>query len=155
MKTKELISKLNGMPNIESFTRGSGIYIYNLEGEMIGWVSTDYLGAVDTNNADLDTMKNKVEFVKLLFEYASTPLNEREDESKFRVKMLPEIVNCYAYLNQSKRSKNIFLDDSDENDYVQTVFTKPEYDKLQQKYHDWLPKFNENDPHFELLEEDK
>lgn len=92
---------------------------------------------------------------KLAYKYSRTPINEREDELKFRVKMLPEIVNCYAYLNQSKRSKNIFLDDSDENDYVQTIFTNSEYEKLQQKYHEWLPKFDEKDPHFEFLEEEK
>ena len=53
MKTKELISKLNGMPNIESFTSISGIDVYNLEREMIGWVSTDELGVVDTTDKDI------------------------------------------------------------------------------------------------------
>ena len=33
MKTKEFISKLNGMPNIESFKSISGINVYNLGGK--------------------------------------------------------------------------------------------------------------------------
>lgn len=153
MKTKEFISKMNEVASTAIDTLNTGINIYNLDGKTAGWVSIDDFGTVDTSYKNIGTMKNKEEVVKLMFDYALTPLNEREDEPKFRVKMLPKIVNCYAYLNQSKRSKNIFLDDSDENDYVQTIFTKLEYEKLQQKYSEWLPKFDEKDPHFEFLEE--
>ena len=155
MKTKELISKLNGMPNIESFTSISGIDVYNLEREMIGWVSTDELGVVDTTDKDIGTMKNREQIIKLLFEYALTPLDEREDELKFRVRMLPGKFNYGTYLNQDKHNKNIFLTGLAETDDTQTVFTKSEYNKLQQKYYDWLPKFDEKDPHFEFLEADK
>lgn len=153
MKTKDFIIKMNEVASTAVDILNTGINIYNLDGKTVGWVSTDDFGTVDTSYKNLDTMKNKEEVVKLLFEYALTPLDEREDELKFRVKMLPEIVNCYAYLNQSKRIKNIFLDDSDENDYVQTIFTNSEYEKLQQKYSEWLPKFDEKDPHFEFLDD--
>lgn len=129
-----------------------GIHIYNLDRELVGWVDVDDFGAVDTSYKDFDTMKNEEEVVKLLFEYALTPLSEREDEIKFRVRILPENMGVDTYLNQDKDSKNIFLNDSHETDGVQTIFTKSEYDKLQQKYHDWLPKFDEKDSHFEFLE---
>lgn len=155
MKTKELISKLNDMPDIESFTRGSGIYIYNLEGKTIGWTFTNEFGLVDTSYIDLIDTKNKEEVVNLLFEYALTPLDEREDELKFRVKMLPEDDDDWEiYLNLNKSDNHIFIDDSvngiPDN---QTIFTKSEYDNLQQKCPMWLPKFDEKDPHFEFLEE--
>lgn len=122
--------------------------IYIIDNKILGIISS-YGDAVYVEQDDL------LKLQKLAYKYSRTPIDEREDEPKFRVKMLPEIVNCYAYLNQSKRSKNIFLDDSDENDYVQTIFTNSEYEKLQQKYSEWLPKFDENDPHFDFLEEEK
>ena len=151
MKTKEFISKINEVASAAIDASNTGINIYNFGGEPVCWVSIDDFGAVDTSDTAFDTMKNKEEVDKLIFEYALTPLSEREDELKFRVRFLPGEINFDTYLNQNKDSKNIFLDELDETDDVRTVFTKPEYDKLQQKYRDWLPKFDEKDPHFEFL----
>lgn len=159
MKTKEFISKMDDVAGATTIITSCGtIEVYNLEGKMIGWVSNDKFGVVVTSYIALDNMKNKEEVVKLLFDYALTPLDKRDydDKLKFRVKMLPGKFNGNTYLNQGKRSKDIFLSLPDEDDAdAQTVFTKSEYDKLKQKYHDWLPKFDEKDPHFEFVEEDK
>lgn len=155
MKTKEFISKMDDVAGA-TIISSRGIHIYNRDRELIGWVSVDDFGAVDTSYEDIDTMKNKNEIVNLLFEYALTPLDKREDELKFRVRFISQVIfisgefNCCTYLNQDKDSKNIFLDTPNEIEEVQTIFTKSEYDKLQQ-YHDWLPKFDEKDPHFEFL----
>jgi hypothetical protein len=154
MKTKEFISKMNEIAGATTIS-SKGIHIYNLDRELVGWVDADEFGSVDTSYKSLDDMKNKEEVVKFLFEYALTPLDEREDELKFRVKMLPRENNFDTYLNQDKKGKNIFLDLLDETDDVQTVFTKSEYEKLQQKYSEWLPKFDEKDSHFEFLEADE
>lgn len=155
MKTKEFISKMNEVAGAEIDESNTVINIDFPAGETVGWVSIHDFGAVDTSGMALNNMKNKEEVVKLIFEYALTPLDEREDELKFRVRMLPGGFNWDTYLNQDKDSKNVFLNGLAETDNAQTIFTKSEYDKLQQKYHDWLPKFDKNDPHFEFLEEDK
>ena len=150
MKTKEFISKMNDVAG-DTTISSKGIHIYNLDKELIGWVDVDDFGAVDTSYKSLDNMKNKEEIVKLIFEYASTPLDERTDEPKFRVRML---INYDNFLNQDRRSKDIFLAEPDETDNRQTIFTKSEYEKLQQKYSEWLPKFDKDDPHFEFAEGD-
>lgn len=155
MKTKEFISKMNEVAGTKIDSLNTGIKIYNLDGETVGWVSIDYFGAVDTSYKNLDTMKNKNEIVKLLFDYALTPLDEREDEPKFRIRMMPKEMDFESYLNQHKRNKGIFLSSLDETDNVQTVFTKSEYNKLQQEYSEWLPKFDKKDSHFEFSEADK
>lgn len=151
MKTKEFISKMNEVAGTAKALSGTGINIHNLDGKTVGWVSIDHFGVVDTTYIDLDTMKDKEKIVKLMFEYALTPLSEREDELKFWVRMLPVKSGFNTYLNQDKRNKGIFLEEPDEINGIQTIFTKSEYDKLQQKYRDWLPKFDEKDPHFEFL----
>ena len=147
MKTKEFISKMDDVAGA-TIVSSRGIHIHNLDRELIGWVSVDDFGAVDTSYEDLGTMKNKEEIVKLLFEYALTPLDKREDELKFRVRILP---NKLGFLCFNKLGGNYFVDSDRGIDIIQTIFTKSEYDKLQQKYHDWLPKFNKNDKHFEII----
>lgn len=155
MKTKEFISKMNEVASTAIDILNTGINIYNLDGKTVGWVSIDDFGTVDTSYKNIDTMKNKEEVIKLLFEYALTPLSEREDELKFRVRMLPGEFNYDTYLNQERRNKGISLNEPDEADDFKTIFTKSEYDNLQQKYPMWLPKFDEKDSHFEFLEADE
>ena len=147
MKTKEFISKMDDVAGA-TIVSSRGIHIYNLDRELIGWVSVDDFGAVDTSYEDLGTMKNKEEIVKLLFEYALTPLDKREDELKFRVRILP---NKLGFLCFNKLGGNYFVNSDRGIDIIQTIFTKSEYDKLQQKYRDWLPRFDKNDPHFEII----
>ena len=152
MKTKEFISKMDNVEGVQNSVASRGIiYVYGFDGAELGEVSIDDFGAVDTSDVAFGAMKNKEEFVKLLFDYALTPLSEREDELKFWVRMLPIKSGFNTYLNQDKRNKGIFLEEPDEINGIQTIFTKSEYDKLQQKYRDWLPKFDEKDPHFEFL----
>ena len=110
------------------------------------------LGLISINGFGVAASFEEIDDMDKLFEYALTPSSKREDELKFRVRMLP---NKLGFLNFSKISGDCFVDDGRVIPNIQTIFTKSEYDKLQQKYHDWLPKFDEKDPHFEFLEEDK
>lgn len=88
----------------------------------------------------------------LCAEYAMTPVSKRKDEIKFRVKMLPGEA---SYLNSSDFTESeIFLGDPENTVDVQTLFTKLEWRKLQSKYLDYLPDFDEDDPRFEISEDD-
>lgn len=109
------------------------------------------LGLISINGFGVIASFEEIDGMDKLFEYALTPSSKR-DELKFRVRMLPGEFNCNTYLNQGKRSKEIFLHDPDEADEVQTIFAKSEYDKLQQEYQDWLPKFDKNDKHFKIID---
>ena len=110
------------------------------------------LGLISINGFGVAASFEEIDDMDKLFEYALTPSSKREDELKFRVRMLPGKNNFDTYLNQGKRRKEIFLHDPDETDEVQTIFTESEYNNLQQKYHDRLPKFDKNDPHFEIID---
>ena len=153
MKTKELINKINNIKDINGKIFGDDIYVQDSNEKALCFVTINKFGVICTNFEELDNADNKDEVVKLIFEYALTPLDEREDELKFRVRMLPGKINCDTYLNQGKRSKVVFLGEPDKTDKTQAIFTKSEYDKLQQKYSEWLPKFDKNDSHFEFLDD--
>lgn len=115
--------------------------IYTIDNNMLGMISF-YGDAVYVEQDDL------LKLQKLAYKYSRTPLDEREDELKFLVKMLPEnndYFNSYLY---SDPDGIAIVNDSG------TIFTTSEYDKLQQKYPEWLPKFDKDDPHFEFVEDD-
>lgn len=92
---------------------------------------------VDTSDTELDTMKNK---------------DERDNQPKFRLRLMPEEFNWGTYLNQNRITASIFIDDYENNDYKQTIFTELEYNRIRKNCPDWLPKFDEKDKHFEFLE---
>ncbi len=77
MKTKEFISKMNEVAGVTIDFSTTGILIYNLDGEIVGWVSIYDFGSVDTSAIGLNAMKSKEEIVNLMLEYALTPLGER------------------------------------------------------------------------------
>ena len=77
MKTKEFISKINDVAGVTIDFSITGILIYNLDGEIVGWVSIYDFGSVDTSDIGLNTMKGKEEIVNLMLKYALTPLGER------------------------------------------------------------------------------
>jgi len=90
-----------------------------------------------------------LQFIKafqIILEYTLTPLDEREDTKKYLVHLFP---NEECYLNLDFSSKELKLADSDNMEYCQTEFTEKEYKELQNKYSQWLPKFDKDDVRFE------
>lgn len=154
MKTFELISgllvmgyqvKVNAKLPVET------VIVYTPEGKYAGKVCTKLFGVLSTatwvntsgkSSYDTGDVNNLVD---VLMTYALTPLDKREDTKKYLVKMLPNEEN---YLNQSTTRNHIFFSTSDEAEMYKTQFTEEEYNKLQEQYTNWLPKFDKDDPHF-------
>ena len=147
MKTKELISKIKNRYDYTVAADGTIDIRSAFGGDLLAIVSKERFGVVNTFYAGLENMVDSSELSKMLLEYALTPLSERENV-KFRVRILP---NKLGFLCFNKLGGNYFVDSDRGIDIIQTIFTKSEYDKLQQKYPDWLPKFDKNDPHFEII----
>lgn len=107
----------------------------------------------EANDIGIIPERDRLALQKLAYKYSRTPIDERRDEPKFRVKMLPNDV--YSYLHQSADAKHLFVDSSYRVLTDKTIYTQSEYEQLQQKYPKWLPKFDDTDPHFEFLEDEK
>jgi len=154
MKTKEFIRKMDDVAGAAIALLGTGIHIYSFDGKKVGWVSIDEFGVVDTSYPALDTMKNKEEIVKLMFEYALTPLSKREDEKKYYVHLLPgEDGYLNVDLDSGKVVANFLIDFGLSNYGYKVVFTEEEYNRVQNRYSEYLPKFDENDKRFELVDD--
>lgn len=90
-----------------------------------------------------------------LNEFAMAPASKRPNQPKFRLRFLPGKEHCDTYLNQNIINKYLFIDDGENNEDKQTVFTESEYNRIRKYYLDWLPKFDQNDQHFEFIGEEK
>lgn len=153
MKTKELINKINNIKGINVKIFGDDIYVQDSNEKALGFVTINKFGVICTNFEELDNADNadnKDEIVKLLLGYALTPSDERGSDLKFKVKIF---LGEDAYLNQKREDKGIFISDDIDNSFFKTVFTKSEYEQLRKKYSQWLPKFDKDDPHFEIIGE--
>lgn len=75
-----------------------------------------------------------------------------DNEHLFNVRMLPgSRPDEYLLVLKSDR-KEWFTGCLDTYRDVDELFTEREYRGLQEKYPGWLPKFNKDDPHFEIVE---
>lgn len=167
MKTSFLVSKLKSMgyqvkvkPLVKgkSLMKGNVIFVYTPDGNYAGHVCTKVFGTLSTDTWVATSGKSgyasrKVNnLVEALTTYALTPLDKREDTKKYLVKMLPK---GEYYLNQSMEDKHILFSGRVETDKFKTEFTEEEYNKLQERYAIWLPKFDKDDPHFVEVQDDK
>ena len=73
----------------------------------------------------------KRELFKIATELASTPLDEREDEKKYRLR-LPFCEDNYSYLNQS--GNRFYVADNELLSSAKATFTKSEIEELKEKH---------------------
>lgn len=89
-------------------------------------ICTDYRGF-----GELDK-DNKKELFNLAVELASTPLDEREEDRKYRLRI--PFMNDMGYLNVERGNDDYFLSTKVKSDYFRTIFTESEITELKQKY---------------------
>lgn len=160
MKTSFLILKLKSMgyqvkvkPLVKGkpLMKGEVIFVYTPDGNCVGHVCTRVFGTLNTDTWVTTSGKSHYspcdinDLVEALTTYTLTPLDKREGTKKYLVKMLPK---GYNYLNQNRADNHLFSSRADETDEHKTKFTEKEYNKLQERYAIWLPKFDKDDPHF-------
>lgn len=157
MKTTELVSKLKelGYYHIERKQPGCNaeyLAISTANGYLIATVSEKYYGVLDTDvYAGYNESQEHNAILRIIVEYAMTPLDEREDAKKYLVKLLP-VEEGYLNVDNSLDSDSYYdelsLDTSDGVGDYQTEFTEKEYRELQKKYPQWLPLFDTDDIRF-------
>lgn len=157
MKTKELVSELKEL----------GYFVDRKEGGL----SSEYLAISTADNYLIATISEKYPSVlntdiykgyndnpgasavlRMLIEYSMTPLDEREDTNKYLVHLFP---GEEGYLNLDISSDDLALTDRYNTVGYHTEFTEKEYKELQNKYPQWLPKFDKDDPRFIEVQDGK
>jgi len=155
MKTKELVSELKEIGYfVERKDDGlSSEYLAISTADncyLIATVSEKYYGVLNTDiYAGYNESQEHNAILRIIVEYAMTPLDERKDTKKYLVKLLP-VEEGYLNVDNSldSYSDELSLSDGNEMGDYQTEFTEKEYNELQNKYPHWLPKFDTDDPRF-------
>ena len=119
MKTNELIKKLNDIKGIRAFNK-SFISVLDSDSKCICEIGTigKWLN-IYSNCQD--------EVAKLLFDYYLTPIEEREEEKRYRLKVN---VNNYQCLNFYTVTKSYIISNLSEAERYITKFTQKEIDDM-------------------------
>lgn len=144
MKTKEFIKRVEelGYKIIET-----SLYIsVDKNGATLAMISKEEQYKIETfkifNEACAD------ELFSICFEYARTPIDEREEEEKFYLQKIKsfydeEYDEEYAYLNVTTAAGYYILNNSTQNDCYKTQFTQKEIDKIKEEQHTDLSEFKQ------------
>ena len=120
-------------------TKDIEIYYENHQVAYISWHRRFYVG-ITYKFCDLPKELQEKLF-NLLVEYASTPLEEREEQKRFFLKFKIEIDDDCKYLNYYKEEDELTLDNSPETSSFQTLFTDKELEELKEKFEVTLSDF--------------
>lgn len=144
MQTKEFIKEVEVLGfEVKDF---EGAVHVRIDGEMLLAISKRYEGVLDTDYANFRSLSwvfRKPVF-KLAVEYASTPVDKREEEKEYYIKLIGTAgwCDCIAY---NEKENHYFMSPSYEYLGYKTKFT------LKQIKEYGLPNFADSDL-FELVE---
>lgn len=119
------------------------IIIYDSNGKKVAYVSRYERYAFDTALFAFINLPefNQKSLFNLLVDYASTPLEDREEQERFFLKFKIETDDDCKYLNYYKEEDELTLDNRLETSSFQTLFTDKELEELKEKFEVTLSDF--------------
>ena len=147
MKTSEFIEKALDFKDIDEHEKLNGsILFYENQASLIATVSEKAPMEMSTHYFRFGGMEkySKLEFLTLLYEYAKTPIEEREEPKKYKLrhKLVKDSYLNY-YLGYIKDENELRFSNSHETGSFKTAFTIQEWETLtEQTWEDLLLQFN-------------
>ncbi|UXR34301.1 hypothetical protein MUA41_07960 [Staphylococcus simulans] len=135
MKTKEFIASVQNM----GFKIAKGVSLISVKNELnetLAYVDEEYTESMSTVYRNFVRLadEEKENLFKVIVEYASTPLEKREEEKQYYIKH-PGLSRAFAYLNYRRFRNEWYLSAKYEDDIAKTQFTLEE---LPEFVHEWL-----------------
>lgn len=137
MKTKEFIRKVKKLGFNVNVKNIKGIWIENSNGSNVAYVCRYKMYEFDTVFFAFENIPElkKVSLFNLLVEYASTPLDEREEPQKFYLQLTTLIATgTENYLNHNTTNGSFVLSGRCQTPKWQTQFTQAEIDEMKEKF---------------------
>ena len=146
MRTSEFIEKVLEFKDIDKHERENGVIrFYDNQVSLIAVVSEKEPMKMNTCFLRFGYMKKytKLEFLTLLYEYAKTPLEEREEPKKYKLKhKLIKEEGEEGYLNYIINKKELIFSTDAETRYTKATATIQEWESLtEQTWEDLLLQF--------------
>ena len=143
MKTIEFIEKALASEYVEQYEiTDESILLLDKRNDPIATVSFTEVMGIDTRYWSFNCMDNssKNEMLDLLCEYAKTPLEEREESNKYKLKH--KLARGYSYLNYDEHCKELRFSTEKQIGVFKTAFTIQEWESLtEQTWEDLLLQF--------------
>lgn len=154
LTTKEFIKEVQEL-GLKTLEKSDSILIYDGYYQA-ACVYKNELFSINTSYAAFDNLSEELQekLYSLIDEYASTPIDEREEQERFFLKFKIETDDDCNFLNYDKNDDEPTLDNSLETSNFQTRFTQKEIDKIKEKFGLTLSDF-EQIPVDEYCEEDE
>ena len=139
MKYSEFIREVEKM-GLNTTTVNGCVEVLNKYGEMLLYVDMDYDFSISTEYTSFDELdfdeldkEIKKKLFNLAVELASTPLDEREDEKRYRLR-LPFITDHRAYLNGFRNGFFVGNKSNVNKHKTKIIFTESEIEELKRKH---------------------
>lgn len=129
MTTTELLEKAKELGLVFTFDERNIVFYDDYD--MLGLVAFENYGAINTNqliSKRKNNLDKKLKLLEWLYEYSTTPLEERGDPRRYKLKT--PVADNYLYVNPDGE---LFLSDTGMVDN-RNVFTQPEIDSFPNQY---------------------
>jgi hypothetical protein len=134
LTTKKFIKEVKAIGLVAKVGEGF-ILVEDSKGNNLAYIDTTIMYRFDTIYIDFEELSEfyRKRLFNLLVEYASTPIDEREEPQKFYLKFKTKTSGLSHYLNYRKSYNSIELNDKNSTNDYQTRFTQKEIDELKKK----------------------
>ena len=143
MKTSEFTEKALVIEYVEQYEiTDESILLLDKRNDPIATVSFTEVMGIDTRYHSFNCMDNssKNEMLDLLCEYAKTPIKERRESRKYKLKH--KLARGYSYLNYDESVKELRFSTDKQIGVFKTAFTIQEWELLtEQTWEDLLLQF--------------
>lgn len=135
LTTKKFIKEVKAIGLVTKVGEGF-ILVEDSKGNNLAYIDTTIMYRFDTIYIDFEELSEfyRKRLFNLLVEYASTPINEREEPLKFYLKFKIESPNLRHYLNYDDYYNSISLNTRNNLNGYQTQFTQKEIDEIKEKF---------------------
>ena len=129
--------------------RDLGLFVEENKNQNMIWIKTPYegnhVGEVKTNKIGcriFDESKRFPGISKLIYEYGMTPLEDREEEKRYQINIINDLVknsSALSYLNLKVEKERYMFSSSDETPEYKTQFTQKEINNFPDEVREILP----------------
>lgn len=136
LTTKEFKRKARSLGFIVLNESTEALYICDLNDKIVASVCRHERYKFSTYYFAFDNISefNQKNLTNLLVEYASTPIDEREEQERFFLKFKIKTDDDCNFLNYDKNDDEPKLDNRLETSSFQTLFTDKELERLKEKF---------------------
>lgn len=108
------------------------LFVVDRHAEKLASISKEFDMWVDTEYQEFTKLpqEQRAALFDLLYEIAKTPLAEREEEKRYRLRLVADLPFEFTYLNKDAETGEYSISDDRECNGIKTIFTESEISQM-------------------------